>query len=1141
MKYLILFVFIFIINFTLSAQHEDKNWYFGTGTDGIIFDINNNPIKVSNKYSSGNFGFEGIIVVSNPSSGDLLFYSDGNKVINKNHAVMTNGTGLSGNFSGAQCVQCCPMPGSCAKKYYLFTNSAMDQTNGSISYSIVDFTTNPLGIVTNINTALWAGPSAEGMCLVNKSNSNDYWLIVSQGSTASYRVFPLTSTGIGTSVLFTFTITGSSYQMNYSKTAQKIVVTGYGNKKITTVNFDANTGILSNEVQLGSSFTSSTGAARFSPDGTKLYATDIANLWQYNFTTSVWTNMNTNVGIPHDLRVGPDGKMYHINSHNSSQPMAVIDFPNNNAIGNSCNYHILTFTPAFNGEVRRFPEFVTLPAPPTAIIDNYTISNLLPANFNVLVNDTDVQGDPIILDSIITNPLHGVAVINNGQITYTPYSSTGCGIKDTLIYRIKDVNCSYDTALVIINNINTSLLVSLGNDTSVCQGNTLTLNAGNPGYSYLWNTLQTSQSINVTSSGTYSVIVSNGSGCIGYDTINVLINPTPLDINDSIFVSHHGILAHYPFDNHTFDISGHNYHGILNGPVATTDRLNNSNKAYSFNGNNQFVNVPHDIWSDELSLSAWIYSTDLGTTDPTQTGKMIFFKAPNTGVNQDYTLAIAYINSGFRAQFVFGQGASQFFYINSNTIIQTNQWYLITATRKNGIAKLYVNGNLDNSATYPFVPVNLHFNLKLGMSHASFQSFAGKLDDLRIYKRALCAREVKSLYHNQYLLKVKLQDTILCNNGSTFLDIINPEPGISYQLQSYPSGNPIGNPQITYCDSILSLPTGNITSTSYFTILATDTVTGCSNQLDSIFKVSISPYLLVNLGNDTLICQGNTIVLNAGNPGCSYQWNSGQSTQTINISNLGVYSVIVTNASGCVGYDTINVSITTFLPVNLGNDTTICIGESVVLDAGISGAIYLWNTNATSQSISVTNAGSYWVAVNSNGCIGSDTIIVNIVPKPTISLGNDTIMCPGDLIILTPGSGFNQYLWSDGATTNSINVNIPGNYSVTVSNGACFVSDEIIIEECGSEIWIPNVFTPNGDGINETFYPVCFNIDKISMLIFNRWGNQLFEGSGKACVWDGKYHGELCPDGVYYYLIEYEQKGKLKGMQKRHGSVTLLR
>lgn len=61
------------------------------------------------------------------------------------------------------------------------------------------------------------------------------------------------------------------------------------------------------------------------------------------------------------------------------------------------------------------------------------------------------------------------------------------------------------------------------------------------------------------------------------------------------------------------------------------------------------------------------------------------------------------------------------------------------------------------------------------------------------------------------------------------------------------------------------------------------------------------------------------------------------------------------------------------------------------------------------------------------------------------------------------------------------------------------------------------------------------------MVIYNRWGNQIFEASGKACIWDGKLHNKLCPDGVYYYLIEYERKGKNKGPQIRHGSVTLLR
>ena len=182
----------------------------------------------------------------------------------------------------------------------------------------------------------------------------------------------------------------------------------------------------------------------------------------------------------------------------------------------------------------------------------------------------------------------------------------------------------------------------------------------------------------------------------------------------------------------------------------------------------------------------------------------------------------------------------------------------------------------------------------------------------------------------------------------------------------------------------------------------------------------------------------------------------------------------------------------------------------------------------------------YWVIVNNNNCNGSDTINLNTIAKPIVSLGNDTIMCPGEIIILSPGTGFSQYHWSDGSSLSNMIVHNPGTYSVTVFNGLCSATDAVFIDECSSEIWVPNVFTPNGDGINESFFPVCTNIDKITLYIYNRWGNQLYEGSGTSAKWDGKYKGELCPDGVYYYLIEYEHKGNTRGMRQLHGSVTLL-
>src|SRR3954463_7942166 len=116
----IILLLLLIISKLASAQHQDRYWYFGAGTDGIEFDKNNNPVKVSDKYSG--VGFEGIAVVSDPWTGDLLFYTDGITVVNKNHAVMTNGTALWANYSGSQCVQVCKVPNEC-KKYYIISNS----------------------------------------------------------------------------------------------------------------------------------------------------------------------------------------------------------------------------------------------------------------------------------------------------------------------------------------------------------------------------------------------------------------------------------------------------------------------------------------------------------------------------------------------------------------------------------------------------------------------------------------------------------------------------------------------------------------------------------------------------------------------------------------------------------------------------------------------------------------------------------------------------------------------------------------------------------------------------------------------------------------------------------------------------------
>ena len=155
-----------------------------------------------------------------------------------------------------------------------------------------------------------------------------------------------------------------------------------------------------------------------------------------------------------------------------------------------------------------------------------------------------------------------------------------------------------------------------------------------------------------------------------------------------------GLLAWYQFNGNALDSSGNNNHGNISGPVPTTDRWGRQDKALMFNGYGQYVSVANNVWSNALTLSAWIYVNDFGSTSTQSSGKGIFFKAPNTGYNQDYDLNVGYdANADARACFVFGQGSTQYLALISNSILQTNQWYLITATRENGVAKLYINGN----------------------------------------------------------------------------------------------------------------------------------------------------------------------------------------------------------------------------------------------------------------------------------------------------------------------------------------------------------------------------------------------------------------------------------------------------------------
>ncbi len=523
MKIVSVLTFLF---FTIHgfSQKQDKYWYFGTGTDGIFFDNQNQPIKLSNKHLTA--GFEGCAVATDPCTGLLLFYTDGREVFDSNHNLMPNGSGMLSHMSGSQCVQICKVPGTC-NQYYIISNSSWDNTPGSFYYSIVDFSTNPLGQVT-IKNQLIGGPDYhQAMRIVPKSNSNNLWLIGHLYNTATYHVYEITPGGFTGPVIYNFSNSGRSWTMEYNSATQKLVNMGEDNIKVSLFDFDPSTGVLANEQQLYSGILNAV-VGNFSPDGSKIYAglsvgVGAGVLWQYDLNNSTWTNMNTCCWA-HDVKTGPDGITYFIHTFNDPDPLAKMTDANLTAVGNACGYSTITNPGNFNGEVRRFPEFLQVPEAPSANLDTLTIAASATVNINVLVNDFDPQGDLLTLTSIVSQPAYGTATISGGQISYTANNGI-CGVTDTLIYEIVDATCMCDTAQVIIHISGIIPTSSFSFSGSTCNGNVSFTNQSQNGNTYLWNFGDGSPidtSVNPTHTfnlpGTYIVTLYTSNNC-GTDSV----------------------------------------------------------------------------------------------------------------------------------------------------------------------------------------------------------------------------------------------------------------------------------------------------------------------------------------------------------------------------------------------------------------------------------------------------------------------------------------------------------------------------------------------------------------------------------------------------------------------------------------------
>jgi len=327
--------------------------------------------------------------------------------------------------------------------------------------------------------------------------------------------------------------------------------------------------------------------------------------------------------------------------------------------------------------------------------------------------------------------------------------------------------------------------------------------------------------------------------------------------------------------------------------------------------------------------------------------------------------------------------------------------------------------------------------------------------------------------------------------------------------------------------------------------------------------ISVRCYLKINGSN--FICTGEMIDLEAPEGFDRYLWSNGSTDRILSVNKPGKYwvtavKVVIINGipEECPAHDTITINLKTFSPLNIGKDTALCKGESLILDVGPNFYLNVWSDNSTFQTNIVTKSGKYWVTAKSltGDCETSDTIIIAdrdfsglrfITPTEDIPSCNDV-----ELKAALTGKLFHDWKFQwfcDGRqfmineTDTAIVVKKVGNYQVKVFDPVC--NQDTVLKfnyhpdlTDRAEIHIPNAFSPNNDNNNDRFKVFPISVCSFEITIFNRWGTKVFFSNHPNFEWDGTSQGLLAKEGTYVYQVKYTG---ISGNERiKTGTITLI-
>lgn len=684
--------------------------------------------------------------------------------------------------------------------------------------------------------------------------------------------------------------------------------------------------------------------------------------------------------------------------------------------------------------------------------------------------------------------------------------------------------------------------VSLGPDIAFCIGDTATLSTTSPFPTYNWSNGLSTPTITVTQAGQYSITVTDSiTGCPGRDTMNVVTYSLPnVNIGADIY--------YCTGTSFTQAINGGNGFASYTWMTGATSQIISVNQ----NIDTVWVSVVDNNGCENsdtlLILQNQLPTVNLGADDTLCAGQS---KVVNAGTSGG-TITNYSWNNGQTTQ-------NRTYQAPINLLTPTTVTWSVTVTDFNGCQ---ASDSISISA-FPLPRPSLGRDtaycigspFSMTITPGAYSNYAWNTGDTTA---SITVFGVDSLY------SVTVTDANGCAGESNIKVSENPLP------------NPNLGPDSAYCDGypfVMVLSPGGfvqyqwsngattpillINSAGTYSVTVIDN-NGCENNDD--ITINVLPRPSVNLGQDMVLCEDSifAITLDASTlvppTGISYNWNTGSTSSTIQATNFGNYSVTISeNVNGCSDSSSIRISPFGLVSPNLGPDSMICSGEAIILNSGITqnGYSFLWNTGETSRTITIDKPGNYWVELNAlNGtCNGiRDSVFYVLGTMPIVELGENLIICRGSQVVFldnrTTYTDAN-YFWQDTIPGARFVVTRSGDYRVKATNKCGTATDEVRVDfaDCDN-LFIPNAFTPNGDGRNDFFRAETeMLMIEYTMLIYDRWGNIVFKTNNVEAYWDGKYNGnEDLPIGVYSYKITYVSAyDPLFERREQIGSVHLIR